>query len=118
MIDLGFVVSAFVPLVLLWIFGTNHLRVVWRLSLGLGVIPAMAVFIWRLSRHLRVLVTSSLFTSSFSEMENPEAYKRSSMKHAKVPYLLIFKRYWRSLIAVSAAWFLYDIIVLVANRFW
>ncbi len=30
-------------------FGENHLRAVWRLSLGLGVVPAAAVFIWRLS---------------------------------------------------------------------
>jgi hypothetical protein len=48
MIDFGFVISAFVPLVLLWIFGMNHLRAVWRVSLGLGVIPALAVLVWRL----------------------------------------------------------------------
>lgn len=92
MIDFGFVIAAFTPLVLLWIFGESHLRAVWRGSLALGVFPAVAVFIWRL------------------QMENPESYKKSSMKHAKVPYGLIFRRYWRSLIAVSAAWFLYDII--------
>ena len=48
MIDFGFVVAAFVPLVLLWIFGMNHLRAVWRVSLGLGIIPALAVLVWRL----------------------------------------------------------------------
>jgi hypothetical protein len=48
-------------------------------------------------------------------MDNPESYKRSSMKHAKVPYLLIFRRYWRSLLAVSASWFLYDIISSVPH---
>ena len=36
MIDFGFVVSSFVPLVLLWIFTPRHLRAVWRLSIGLG----------------------------------------------------------------------------------
>jgi hypothetical protein len=50
MIDFGFVIAAFVPLVLLWIFGLNHLRAVWRISLGLGVIPALAVLVWRLSK--------------------------------------------------------------------
>ena len=30
-------------------FGNNHLRAVWRISLGLGAVPALAVFIWRLS---------------------------------------------------------------------
>lgn len=93
MIDFGFVVSAFVPLVLYWIFGNNHLRAVWRLSLGLGMIPAAAVFLWRLS------------------MEEPARYRKDSMKHAKIPYLLILKRYWVSLAAISFVWFLYDIIV-------
>ena len=48
MIDFGFVTAAFVPLVLLWILGLDHLRAVWRVSLGLGVIPALAVLLWRL----------------------------------------------------------------------
>ncbi|EDR09972.1 MFS Git1p-related glycerophosphoinositol and glycerophosphocholine permease [Laccaria bicolor S238N-H82] len=92
MIDFGFVISAFVPLVLFWIFGEHHLRAVWRLSLGLGVVPALAVFIWRLS------------------MEEPTRYQKDSMQHAKIPYRLVFKRYGGSLAAISATWFLYDII--------
>ncbi len=67
-------------------FGDNHLRAVWRISLGLGVIPAMAVFVWRLN------------------MEEPERYKKDSMKHAKVPYMLILRRYGVSLAAVSFTW--------------
>lgn len=93
MIDFGFVIAAFVPLVLYWICGNNHLRAVWRLSLGLGMIPAAAVFIWRL------------------KMEEPERYKKDSMKHTTIPYLLILKRYWVSLAAISFVWFLYDVIV-------
>jgi len=93
MIDVGFVVSSFVPLVLYWIFGPNHLRAVWRLSLGLGVIPALAVLLWRLN------------------MEEPERFKRDSMRDAKVPYWLIIKRYWSGLLAISASWFIYDFIV-------
>ncbi|EMD34089.1 hypothetical protein CERSUDRAFT_86845 [Gelatoporia subvermispora B] len=92
MIDFGFVVSSFVPLVLFWIFGENHLRAVWRLSLGLGVIPAVAVFIWRL------------------RMEEPTRFKRDSMANAKVPYWLIIRRYWVSLSAISLTWFIYDFI--------
>ncbi|KAH8118254.1 MFS Git1p-related glycerophosphoinositol and glycerophosphocholine permease [Phellopilus nigrolimitatus] len=93
MIDFGFVVAAFVPLVLFWIFGNNHLRAVWRLSLGLGVVPAAAVFIWRL------------------RMENPTRYKKDSMKNVRIPYRLILKRYWKSLSALCLAWFIYDFIV-------
>lgn len=93
MIDVGFVVASFVPLVLYWIFGPNHLRAVWRLSLGLGVIPALAVLIWRIN------------------MEEPERFRRDSMKNAKIPYWLIIKRYWGGLLAISTSWFLYDFIV-------
>ncbi|KAF5359634.1 hypothetical protein D9756_003122 [Leucocoprinus leucothites] len=93
MIDFGFVVAAFVPLVLFWIFGDNHLNAVWRLSLGLGVVPALLVFLWRLN------------------MDEPERFKKDSMKHARIPYLLVFKRYWVPLLAISFTWFLYDFIV-------
>jgi MFS family permease len=92
MIDFGFVISAFVPLVLFWIFGDNHLRAVWRLSLGLGVVPALAVFIWRLN------------------MEEPARFRQDSMKHARIPYLLIFRRYGVRLAAISVTWFIYDFI--------
>lgn len=113
MIDFGFVISAFVPLVCVWIFGLDHLRAVWRVSLGLGVVPAVAVFLWRLSK--RPYFSMIYLTKKFSGMQEPEVYKRSSMKHAKVPYLLIFRRYWRSLLAVSATWFIYDVITQVVH---
>ena len=112
MIDLGFVAASFVPLVLYWMFvfppslftsppdsalnrsfGPNHLRAVWRLSLGLGVVPALAVLIWRIN------------------MDEPERFKRDSMRDAKIPYWLIIKRYWVGLAAISLSWFLYDFIV-------
>ena len=73
-------------------FGPNHLRAVWRLSLGLGVVPALAVLIWRLN------------------MDEPERFKRDSMKNAKIPYWLILKRYWVGLLAISLSWFVYDFI--------
>ncbi|KAH9917111.1 metabolite transporter [Epithele typhae] len=92
MIDFGFVISAVVPLILVLIFGENHLRAVWRISLGLGFIPAMCVFLWRL------------------RMEEPTRFKKDSMRNAKVPYMLILKRYWASLAAISATWFIYDFI--------
>jgi MFS family permease len=93
MIDVGFVIGAFVPLVAVWIFGEHHLRAAWRLSLGLGVIPALAVFLWRL------------------RMEEPARYRESSMRSVRIPYWLIIKRYWRSLAGISIAWFCYDFIV-------
>jgi hypothetical protein len=74
-------------------FGEHHLRAVWRLSLGLGFVPAVVVFFWRL------------------RMEEPTRYKTDSMKHARIPYLLVLKRYWKDLIAISIVWFIYDFIV-------
>ncbi|KAG2074206.1 MFS general substrate transporter [Suillus decipiens] len=92
MINTGFVIGAFVPLVLYWIFGNNHLSAVWRLSLGLGIVPAVAVFFWRL------------------RMEEPNCYKHNSMKYVRIPYILVIKRYWRGLLGISLAWFIYDFI--------
>lgn len=48
-------------------FGDNHLRAVWRLSLGLGIIPAAAVFIWRL------------------KMEEPSHFKKNAMNRGSTP---------------------------------
>ncbi|KAG1902486.1 major facilitator superfamily domain-containing protein [Suillus fuscotomentosus] len=76
MIDFGFVIGAFVPLV-----------------------PATGVFLWRL------------------RMEEPNRYKRDSMKHVRIPYRLVIKRYWRGLLGISLAWFIYDFITYVNDRF-
>lgn len=89
-IDFGFVVSAFVPLVLLWIFGLNHLEIVWRFSLALGVIPPLSIFYLRL------------------KLKEPEQFKRNTMRGTKTPWALCIRFYWKRLLAVSAIWFIYD----------
>ena len=77
-------------------FGNDHLRAVWRLSLGLGVFPALAVLIWRLN------------------MQNPTSYKKNSMRDTRIPYWLVIKRYWVNLLAISLTWFIYDFITCVS----
>jgi len=57
------------------------------MSLGLGFVPAVAVFVWRL------------------QMDNPDCYKKDSMQRVRMPYGLIFRRYWKDLAAISAAWY-------------
>ncbi|GAA5806386.1 major facilitator superfamily domain-containing protein [Helicostylum pulchrum] len=89
-IDLGYVVSAIVPVILLAIFKDN-LEPVWRLSLGLGIIPPLSVLYFRL------------------KMADSKSYQASAMKK-RVPYLLIFKRYWFRLSLTSGLWFVYDFI--------
>lgn len=71
---------------MIWICGENHLRLVWRLSYGLGLVPAIGILLWRL-----VI------------LQEPSTYKHNAIKR-NVPYLLVFKRYWRSIIGVSLAW--------------
>lgn len=91
MIDFGFVVAAFVPLVLLWIFGDHNLEPVWRLTLGLGVVPPLFLFFFRL------------------KMSDSESFKKTNIKKAKkVPYWSIYKFYWFRLFIVSMVWAIYD----------
>ena len=93
MIDLGFVVSAFVPLVLLWIFTEKHLRALWRVAIGLGVIPPLSLFFMRL------------------KMKNSSSFQKLHMKNVKYrdyPWWLIVKFYWFRLTIVSLIWFIYD----------
>ncbi|KAK3059635.1 hypothetical protein LTS18_010382, partial [Coniosporium uncinatum] len=90
-IDSGFVVAAIVPMIVVMITGENHLRTAWRVCLGLGVIPPLSLL------YLR------------TKLDEPEAYKRGTMKHAKTPWWLVIKFYWSPLIIASLIWFIYDV---------
>jgi MFS family permease len=70
-IDLGFVFASLVPMILVLIFSENHLRVVWRIALGLGVIPPLSLL------YLRV------------KLKEPEEFNRERMH--TYPYWLILK---------------------------
>ncbi|KAF2801096.1 MFS general substrate transporter [Melanomma pulvis-pyrius CBS 109.77] len=89
-IDLAFFISAIVATVVVLITGEGHLRVAWRLCLGLGVIPPLSLL------YLRI------------KLQEPEAFKRESLANAKTPWLLIIKFYWFRLSVVSIIWFIYD----------
>ncbi|KAI9301667.1 major facilitator superfamily domain-containing protein [Cunninghamella echinulata] len=89
-IDLGYVVSAIVPVVLLAIFNDNY-EVIWRLALALGIIPPLSVLYFRL------------------KMGDSKSFKKNALKK-RVPYLLILRRYWHRIFFISAIWFIYDFI--------
>ena len=89
-IDFGFVVAAIVPMIVVLITTESHLRVAWRLCLGLGVIPPLSLLYLRL------------------KLSEPESYKRESMAKTKTPWLLAIKYYWFRLAVVSLIWFTYD----------
>ncbi|EMG46331.1 GIT3 Major glycerophosphoinositol permease GIT3 [Candida maltosa Xu316] len=93
MIDTGFVVSAFVPFVLIWIFTEKHLRALWRVTIGLGVIPPLTLF------FLRLKMSDS---SSFEKLH------MKNVRYRDYPWWLIVKFYWFRLAIVSIIWFIYD----------
>lgn len=88
-IDAAFVVSALVPMILVLIFTEHHLRVVWRLALGLGVIPPLSLLYLRL------------------KLNEPEEFNRERMH--KYPVWLIIKYYWWRLVRLAGYLFLSDV---------
>ncbi|KAE8351650.1 inorganic phosphate transporter [Aspergillus coremiiformis] len=87
-IDFAYVISALVPMILVLICTENHLRAVWRIALGLGVIPPLSLLYLRL------------------KLEEPEEFNRERMH--KFPVWLIIRFYWKRLAVVSLIWFIYD----------
>ncbi|MCJ1411383.1 hypothetical protein MMC19_005472 [Ptychographa xylographoides] len=89
-IDLGFVVAALVPMIVVLITTERNLGTAWRVCLGLGVIPPLSL-LW-----LRI------------KLQEPEEFKRESMRNTKTPWWLVIKFYWFRLLVVSLIWFIYD----------
>ena len=87
-IDLGFVVSNLVPMLVVLATGENHLRAAWRICLGLGAIPPLSLL------YLRI------------KLQEPEQYHRHKMH--KFPVWLIVKFYWFRSVVMSIIWFVYN----------
>lgn len=98
-IDFGFVLAGIVVIIVLQCYGyglhstgTHGFEGTWRICLGLGLIPPLAVFWARL------------------KMVNSTAYRNAAMKGmlgVRV-YWLAFKRYYPRIIGTCLTWFLYD----------
>ncbi|KAJ7766893.1 MFS general substrate transporter [Mycena metata] len=69
-----------------------NLNTVWRTVFGISAVPPLIVFYFRL------------------KMLNSALYRKGAIQK-NVPYGLIVRYYWRSLIGTAGAWFLYDFIV-------
>jgi MFS family permease len=89
-IDFGFVVAAFVPMIVVLATTENHLRAAWRICLGLGIIPPLSLLYFRL------------------KLKEPEAFERESMAKTRTPVWLVIKFYWFRLLIVGLIWFIYD----------
>ncbi|KAL3960637.1 hypothetical protein ACCO45_005754 [Purpureocillium lilacinum] len=70
---------------------TANLSTVWRVCMGIGVVLPLTVFYFRL------------------RMLNSKLYRRGAIKK-HVPYKLVLRYYWRTLIGTCGAWFLYDFV--------
>ncbi|KAJ2966511.1 hypothetical protein NQ176_g10118 [Zarea fungicola] len=88
MINGGFVMGAFMPFVIA--AGSSNYEVIWRTSLGVGVIFPLVLL------YLRF------------KLEEPEDFTKNSMRRS-TPYLLVLKFYWFRLFCVSLVWFLYNV---------
>jgi MFS family permease len=90
-IDIGFLVAALVPLIVILATGEDHLEPAWRIILGIGILPPLSLLYLRL------------------KLEEPEEFNREAIKSVRAtPWLLIIKFYWLRLITVSLIWFVYD----------
>ncbi|KAG8219895.1 MFS general substrate transporter [Butyriboletus roseoflavus] len=78
-------------LIVLSAAGEQHLQTVWRVCFGFGILLPLTVFVFRL------------------RMLSSKLYRKGAIKR-RVPYRLVVKRYWRSLIGTCGAWFLYDFV--------
>jgi len=78
-------------LIVLSAAGTNHLSTVWRVCFAIGCLLPLTVFYFRI------------------KMINSKLYRRGAIKK-RVPYRLVMKYYWKSLIGTCGAWFIYDFV--------
>ncbi|KAF8877545.1 MFS Git1p-like glycerophosphoinositol permease [Infundibulicybe gibba] len=83
---LGEPLAVSVFLIALSAAGKDHLQTVWRVCFGIGIILPLTVFYFR----IRMLTTM--------------LYRKGAIKR-RVPYGLVFARYWKSLIGTCGAWF-------------
>ncbi|THH33504.1 hypothetical protein EUX98_g622 [Antrodiella citrinella] len=90
-LSFGGPVAVSVFLIVLSAAGENHLPTVWRVCFGIGVLLPLSVFYFRM------------------KMVHPKLYRDSAIKR-RVPYSLVIRRYWKSLIGTCGAWFLYDFV--------
>ena len=89
-IDFGFVTSALVGMIVTLITTSDHLETSWRVCLGIGALPPLSLLYLRL------------------KLQEPEEYKRQTMRETRTPYLLVLRFYGFRLFMVSLIWFIYD----------
>ncbi|WFD27809.1 hypothetical protein MNAN1_002814 [Malassezia nana] len=67
-------------------------QLIWRLTMGLGVVPCLLVLPFLLL------------------INQPKMYVKNMIPANKIPYGLVLKKYWFRLLCMSIIWFIYDFI--------
>lgn len=83
--------AVIVFLIVLSAAGVDRLSTVWRVCFGIGCVFPLSIFYFRI------------------KMINSKLYRRGAIKKS-VPYRLVFRYYWKTLLGTAGAWFLYDFV--------
>jgi MFS family permease len=92
-LSFGVPLASSIFLIVLSAAGEDHPSTVWRVCFGVGIIFPLSVFYWRV------------------KMLNSTLYRRGAIRK-QVPYLLVVRYYWKTLIGTCGAWFLYDFVTI------
>uniref|UniRef100_A0A060SZK5 ARAD1C05456p n=1 Tax=Blastobotrys adeninivorans TaxID=409370 RepID=A0A060SZK5_BLAAD len=90
-IDMGFVAAGIVAIIVIAAYHENNSSGIWRITFGLGLVLPLCVFYFRL------------------KMINTVQYRKHAMRR-RVPYMLVLKRYWKTMIGTCMTWFMYDFV--------
>ncbi|KAJ4249811.1 hypothetical protein NW762_012154 [Fusarium torreyae] len=90
-IDFGFVIAGIVALIVLAAYNQHVNNGVWRINFGLGFVLPVALLFFRLRQF------------------NSTQYRKHAIKN-DIPYMLVFRRYWKPMLGTSLAWFFYDFV--------
>ena len=90
-------------LIVLSAAGEQHLQTVWRVCFGFGILLPLTVLVFRLRMlSSKLYRKGAIKRNRYSELER-EHYQLI-IYLGRVPYWLVVKRYWRSLIGTCGAW--------------
>ena len=92
-LSFGVPLASSIFLIVLQATTAQHPSTLWRVCFGIGIIFPLTIFYWRF------------------KMLNSTLYRRGAIKD-KVPYVLVLRYYWKTLIGTCGAWFLYDFVTI------
>ena len=92
-LSFGVPLASSIFLIVLQATTLKHPSTLWRVCFGIGIIFPLSVFYWRV------------------KMLNSKLYRRGAIRK-QVPYGLVLRYYWKSLIGTCGTWFLYDFVTI------